>query len=98
VRRADLEFNVADIDFKTLRIGKKIIVDRLEIGPIRVDHSVPGAYGFVIHTSNGSIVYTGDFRDHCAKPEMTGDFVEKAKNVEPVAVVIEATNMMGACV
>ncbi len=98
VRRADLEFNVADIDFKTFRTGKKITVGSLEIEPIHVDHSVPGAYGFVIHTSNGSIVYTGDFRDHGAKPEMTQEFVEKAKNAEPVAVVTEATNMTGASV
>lgn len=98
VRRADLEFNVADIDFKTFRTGKKITVGNLEIEPIHVDHSVPGAYGFVIHTSNGSIVYTGDFRDHGAKPEMTREFVEKAKNAEPVAVVTEATNMTGASV
>ena len=98
VRRADLEFNVADIGFKTFRTGKKITVGSLEIEPIHVDHSVPGAYGFVIHTSNGSIVYTGDFRDHGAKPEMTQEFVEKAKNAEPVAVVTEATNMTGASV
>jgi ribonuclease J len=98
VRRADLEFNVADIAFKTFRTGKKITVGSLEIEPIHVDHSVPGAYGFVIHTSSGSIVYTGDFRDHGAKPQMTQEFVEKAKNAEPVAVVTEATNMTGASV
>ncbi len=98
VRRADLEFSVADIDFKTFRTGKKITVGSLEVEPFHVDHSIPGAYGFVIHTSNGAVVYTGDFRDHGAKPEMTWDFVEKAKAAEPVAVVTEATNMTGASV
>ena len=98
VRRADLEFSVADIDFKTFRTGKKITVGSLDVEPVHVDHSVPGAYGFIIHTSNGSVVYTGDFRDHGAKPEMTQEFVEKAKNAEPVAVVTEATNMTGASV
>jgi ribonuclease J len=98
VRRADLEFSVADIDFQTFRTGKKITVGSLEVEPCHVDHSVPGAYGFLIHTSNGTIVYTGDFRDHGAKPEMTQEFVEKAKKAEPVAVVTEATNMTGASV
>jgi len=98
VRRADLEFSVADIDFKTFRTGKKITVGSLDVEPVHVDHSVPGAYGFIIHTSNGSVVYTGDFRDHGAKPEMTQEFVEKAKNAEPVAVITEATNMTGASV
>jgi ribonuclease J len=98
IRRADLEFNVSDLDFRSFRTGKKITADGLEIEPFHVDHSVPGAYGFVIHTSNGSIVYTGDFRDHGAKPEMTRDFIEKAKEAEPVAVVTEATNMTDASV
>jgi ribonuclease J len=98
VRRANLEFNVSDIEFKAFRTGKKITVDNLEIEPFHVDHSVPGAYGFVIHTSNGAVVYTGDFRDHGAKPEMTRDFVENAKKAEPTAIVTEATNMTGATV
>jgi len=98
MRRADLEFNVENITFKPFRTGDKIAIDDLEIEPIHVDHSVPGAYGFIIHTTNGAVVYTGDFRAHGAKPEMTSDFVEKAKEAEPVAVVTEATNMTGASV
>jgi len=98
VRRADLEFRVADIEFRTFRTGKRISVGNLEIEPFHVDHSVPGAYGFVIHTSNGSVVYTGDFRDHGAKPEMTRDFVENARKAEPRAIITEATNMTGATV
>ncbi|TRO47508.1 MBL fold metallo-hydrolase [Candidatus Bathyarchaeota archaeon] len=98
VRRADLEFRVSDIKFKPFRTGKKITVDNLEIEPFHVDHSIPGAYGFVIHTSNGPVVYTGDFRDHGNKPEMTRDFVENAKKAEPTAIITEATNMTGATV
>jgi ribonuclease J len=98
MRRADLEFNVEGINFKSFRTGDKITIDDLEIEPVHVDHSVPGAYGFVIRTTNGAVVYTGDFRAHGAKPEMTSDFVEKAKEAEPVAVVTEATNMTGASV
>jgi len=98
VRRADLEFNVSDIEFKAFRTGKKITVDNLEIESFHVDHSVPGAYGFVIHTSNGAIVYTGDFRDHGTKPEMTRDFVENAKKAESTVIVTEATNMTRATV
>ena len=98
IRRADLEFNVADINFKTFRTGDKINVGSLTVQPFHVDHSVPGAYGFVIDTSSGSVVYTGDFRDHGAKPEMTRDFVENAGKSEPAAVITEATNMTGATV
>lgn len=98
MRRADLEFNVENLTFKPFRTGDSITIDHLKIEPIHVDHSIPGAYGFIIHTTNGAVVYTGDFRAHGAKPEMTSDFVEKAKEAEPVAVVTEATNMTGASV
>jgi ribonuclease J len=97
-RKADLEFNVEGITFKPFRTGDTIHVGSLEIEPVHVDHSVPGAYGFIIQTSNGAVVYTGDFRVHGAKPEMTRDFVEKAKDAEPVVVITEATNMTGTSV
>jgi ribonuclease J len=98
IRKTDLEFNVEGIDFKDFRTGKTVNVGGLQIEPIHVDHSVPGAYGFIIHTSSGAVVYTGDFRFHGAKPEMTREFLEKAKNAEPIAVITEATNMTGATV
>jgi ribonuclease J len=98
MRRADLEFNVEGIEFKAFRTGDKKRIGSVEVEPVHVDHSVPGAYGFVVHTSNGAVVYTGDFRVHGAKPEMTRDFVEKARVAEPVAVVTEATNLTGASV
>ena len=98
MRRADLEFDIEGTNFVGFRTGKKIVVGGLEIEPVHVDHSVPGAYGFVIHTSSGAVVYTGDFRCHGAKGDMTRDFVAKASEAEPVAVVTEATNMTGASV
>ena len=98
MRRADLEFNIEGLDFKTFRTGNKIRVDNLEVEPVHVDHSVPGAYGFVIHTTQGSLAYTGDFRHHGAKSEMTDDFVEKAHEADVAAIITEATNMTGASV
>ena len=62
MRRPDLEFDVEGIDFRTFRTGDKKKIGCLEIEPIHVDHSVPGAYSFIIHTSQGAVVYTGDFR------------------------------------
>ena len=73
----------------TFRTGDKFKVGSLEVEPIHVDHSVPGAYGFVIYTSSGPVVYTGDIRLHGTRPDMTEDFVKKAAEVDPIALLCE---------
>lgn len=95
IRPRDFEFNIDHIHFKTFRTGSKIQLGSLEIEPVHVDHSVPGSYGFIIHTSSGSVVYTGDFRSHGLKPDLTKDFIEKASEEKPIAVISEGTNMTG---
>jgi len=40
------------------RSDRSFRVGSLEIHPIHVDHSIPGAYGFIIYTSAGAVVYT----------------------------------------
>jgi ribonuclease J len=75
------------------RTGEKIKIGSLEIEPVHVDHSIPGAYGFVIYTSRGAVVYTGDLRMHGTKPQMTIEFVERAEETEPAALVMEGTRI-----
>ena len=79
--------------FHTFRTDDKIKIDSLEIEPVHVDHSVPGAYGFIIHTSQGPIVYTGDIRMHGLHAVMTEDFIEKAIESKPVAMITEGTRI-----
>lgn len=74
--------------------GDKFKIGSLEVEPIHVDHSVPGAYGFIIYSSEGPIVYTGDIRLHGTNPQMTRDFIEKAREVRPIAVIAEGTRIM----
>jgi len=75
------------------RTGDKFKIGSLEVEPIHVDHSVPGAYGFIIYTSEGPIAYTGDIRLHGTHAEMTRDFIEKAKEVKPIALISEGTRI-----
>ena len=82
-----------DHEFRAFRTGSKIKIGCLEVEPIHVDHSVPGAYGFLIHTSQGCVVYTGDLRLHGPRSDMTREFVSRAAAEKPIALICEGTRV-----
>ena len=92
IRIGGFEFDISGIRFNTFRTGDRIRVGSLEIEPIHVDHSVPGSYGFIIHTSAGAVAYTGDFRRHGSRPDLTEDFIGRVADEKPLAVISEGTN------
>src|SRR3989338_1361450 len=73
--------------------GDKIKIKHLVIEPIHVEHSIPGAYGFIVHTSKGPLIYTGDLRLHGPQSNMTHEFIEKAAKSKPYAMLSEGTRM-----
>lgn len=77
----------------TFTTGKTIKIDSIEVQPVHVDHSVPGAYGFIIYTSEGPLIYTGDLRMHGLHADMTNDFVSLAIQSRPVAMITEGTRI-----
>jgi ribonuclease J len=79
--------------FHTFRTGKKIHIGSIEVEPIHNDHSVPGSYSFIIHTSQGAIVYTGDLRMHGKHAHMTDDFIKAATEIKPIALITEGTRI-----
>jgi ribonuclease J len=91
--RTDKKADEIERDVRTFRTGDKFKVGSLEVEPIHVDHSVPGAYGFIIYTSEGPVVYTGDIRLHGIKPEMTEDFIKAAIDCKPIALIAEGTRI-----
>jgi ribonuclease J len=79
--------------FKTLRPGIKIKIDSLEIEPIHVDHSLPGSFGLIVHTSKGALIYTGDLRMHGLHATLTDNFINASKEAKPLGMITEGTRI-----
>jgi ribonuclease J len=80
-----------DHDWRVFEDRASVRVGGIEVVPYPVDHSIPFAYGFVVRTSNGTLVYTGDFRQHGPRASDTHAFLEAAAKEAPVAFVTEGT-------
>lgn len=82
--------------FNTFKTKDEIIISGergdILIEPIHVDHSIPGAYGFIIHTSIGVIAYTGDFRKHGPQSNLSEDFIRRLEELNIKALITEATH------
>ena len=79
--------------FNRFRTGETFKIGSVEVEPIHVDHSVPGAYAFLLHTPEGCIAYTGDLRMHGTRRDMTADFVRRASEEKPIALISEGTRV-----
>jgi len=80
-----------DHPWQTFHDRVPVKVGRIEVVPYPVDHSVPFAYGFLIRTSEGTIAYTGDFRQHGPRAADTHAFFRAAAHEMPAGLLIEGT-------
>lgn len=78
-------------DWRIVPDRKPVRVGGTEVVPFPVDHSIPSAYGFLIHTSEGCVAYTGDYRMHGPRAALTHDFLAAAARERPIALVTEGT-------
>jgi ribonuclease J len=93
-RPGGFENDLEGIQFKTFRTGDRLKIHGIEVEPLHVDHSMPGSYGFLVHTSAGTIAYSGDFRAHGPRADMTHEFAEKAEKSKPELFLCESTNLV----
>jgi len=66
-------------------------IGSLRVKHFPVDHSIYGACAWLVETSAGPLVYTGDFRRHGARREATERFADQAQAVEPRVLLCEGT-------
>lgn len=80
-------------NYQPFEFNKPFKIKHLTIEPFRVDHSLTGATGYIIYTSSGTIVYTGDFRFHGRRAKETTAFMEACKEAKPDLLIIEGTRI-----
>ncbi|MBC7232588.1 MAG: MBL fold metallo-hydrolase [Chloroflexi bacterium] len=68
-------------------------VHELEVRWWPVDHSVPGAVAFAIHTSAGWVGYTGDIRFHGQNATRMEEFAQELARLELTALLCEGTHL-----
>jgi ribonuclease J len=73
--------------------GKKFKVGDLEVVAYEVDHSLPGATAYLVHASEGTILYTGDYRFHGYLGDKTREMIEKVSSEDISAVITEGTRI-----
>jgi ribonuclease J len=73
--------------------GEPVAVGPLVVERWRVDHDIPGASGYLVHTDDGVLAYSGDLRLHGRHPELSEAFAERARGA--AALVMEGTSLSG---
>ena len=84
---------VHERDFRIMEPETKEKIKDLEIEMVPVDHSLPGACGYIVYSEEGNLVYTGDIRFHGSNSQLSQRFVEKAKMVKPRWLLCEGTRI-----
>lgn len=79
------------VDLTPAEPGAAIEIGDLLIEPIRVDHDVPGACGYLVTAPDGRIAYTGDINTHRDEGIHTQDFADRVRGVD---VLITETTML----
>ncbi|MEM7821398.1 MAG: MBL fold metallo-hydrolase [Candidatus Aenigmatarchaeota archaeon] len=80
-------------DFVIMKPFKKYYVGGIEVEAVPVDHSLPGAVGFMVYTNSGNVAYTGDLRFHGRRKELSREFVKVAKKADLELMLCEGTRV-----
>lgn len=80
-----------DPDWQPLEDGQVVEVGDMRVECVLSDHDVPGASGYLVHTGDGVLAFTGDIRFHGRHPERAWRFAERAAGC--TVLVTEGTTL-----
>lgn len=78
---------------RPLAEGEPVAVGPLVVERRCVDHDIPGASGYLVHTDDGVVAYSGDLRLHGRHPELSERFAEHAHGA--AVLLMEGTSLSG---
>jgi len=85
--------HVHEREYHVMQPNEKVPIGSLEVELCPVDHSLPGASAYIIHSDEGNLVYTGDIRFHGSNKNLSKKFVEKAAAANPKWMLCEGTRI-----
>lgn len=80
-------------DIRIVKPYKEFKMGEFTFTSIPVDHSLPGANGYLAENQDETIVYTGDLRFHGRHPELTRKFTEISRKSSPTIMLSEGTRI-----
>ncbi len=80
-------------DIRIVKPYKPFSIGDFSIKSAPVDHSLPGASGYIAVNDDKTVVYTGDLRFHGRQPELTNKFVKESKKSRPTTLITEGTRI-----
>lgn len=80
-----------DAGWRPVEAGAAVRVGPMTVERFDVDHDVPGASGYRVTTGDGVLAFTGDFRFHGHRPELSWAFAEAVAGAD--VLVTEGTTL-----
>ena len=77
--------------WRPVQLGEVVRVGPMTVERFDVDHDVPGASGYKVTTGDGVLAFTGDFRFHGHRPELSWAFAEAVAGAD--VLVTEGTTL-----
>lgn len=96
-KRLEEEHLTSKAQLNVVNFGQRVRIGKVEVEFLRVSHSIPDSAAVAIHTPQGTIVHTGDFKfDLTPVNEPPADFQRLAElgNKGVLAIIADSTNAL----